>query len=73
MSRPRKVDDDVLLAAIIACWDDRGVAPTVRELSEELGLRSTAPMHRYLERLREEGRVSWERGKARTLRVVEAA
>jgi repressor LexA len=57
------------LAAIQASLE-RGYSPTVRELAAELGLRSPAPLHRYLERLRDEGKVSWETGKARTLRVV---
>lgn len=70
MARPRRVDDEALLTAIMESRAERGVSPTVRELADIMGLRSPAPLHRYLERLREEGRVSWEPGKARTLRVV---
>lgn len=71
MARPRRVDDATLLAAIIRL-ESLGVSPTIRELADDLGFKSPAPILRYLERLREEGKVSWVRGKARTLRVVAA-
>lgn len=72
MPRPRMVDDDTVLAAI-ARLTDQGWTPSVRELAVELGFKSPTPILRYLERLREEGKVSWVPGKARTLRVVAAA
>jgi SOS-response transcriptional repressor LexA len=70
MPRPRKCDDDEILAAIVRLTS-KGPAPTLRELAAEVGLSSPTPLLRYLERLRQEGKVSWEPGKARTLRVVE--
>lgn len=69
MPRPRRCDDDAILAAIVRLASD-GTPPTLRELASELGLSSPTPLLRYLQRLREEGKVSWEPGKARTLRVV---
>jgi SOS-response transcriptional repressor LexA len=71
MPRQRRFDDAAVLAAIIRL-EAAGMSPTIRELAEELGFKSPAPILRYLERLREEGKVSWVRGKARTLRVVAA-
>jgi DNA-binding IclR family transcriptional regulator len=68
MGRPRKVNDEEVLEAIQALMGT-GVAPTVRELAAQLGF-SPSAAHRYLERLREEGKVEWEPGKYRTLRVV---
>ncbi len=73
MPRPRKVSDEAVLAAIDRLHAEFGFAPTVRELCAELGLASPAHVHRYLEKLREEGRVSWVPGKQRTLVVLAAA
>lgn len=48
-----------------------GMAPTVRELAEMMGGRSTQTVHNMLWALREDGFVSWEAGRARTLRVLD--
>jgi len=42
---------------------------TVREIAKEVGVSSTTVWY-YLETLRDEGKVTWEPGKARTIRPV---
>lgn len=48
---------------------ERKVAPTIRELADDLG-RSPGPVHKDLCSLQKENRVTWEQGTARTLRLV---
>lgn len=67
----RRLTDVDVLEAIEALAADLGVAPTVREVKDVLGVRSPSDMHRYLERLKEKGFVSWVPRKVRTLRVTE--
>jgi SOS-response transcriptional repressor LexA len=57
---------DVLRRMIAA----HGHPPTTRELAAELGVNPSA-VHGSLLRLRALGRVTWEDGRARTLRVVD--
>ena len=42
---------------------------TVREIAEKVGLSSTTVWY-HLETLKDEGLVTWEKGKARTIRPV---
>lgn len=67
----RRVTDADVLEAIERLTEVCLVSPTVREVKDALGIRSPSDMHRYLERLREKGLVSWMPRKARTLRVTE--
>ena len=46
-----------------------GYSPTIRELQEILGLASPAPVQSLLAKLRDKGRVEWDRGRGRTLRL----
>ncbi len=48
----------------------RGVPPTVREIADELAIKSPSAVHRSLVRLRDAGHVTWTVGSARTLRPV---
>ena len=48
-----------------------GFPPTLRELGAMLGLRSSATVAHYLEVLEQKGYIQWERGKARTLRLLQ--
>jgi SOS-response transcriptional repressor LexA len=47
--------------------------PTVKEIADEAGLSSTSVVWYHLEILRAEGHVTWQPGKARTIRLVEDA
>jgi SOS-response transcriptional repressor LexA len=66
---PRQEEVLAVLRRMIA---EHGHSPTNRELAAELGVRSSA-VHGSLLRLRALGRVTWEEGRARTLRVVDDA
>lgn len=57
-----------VLDAIKALSQEAGFPPTARELAERVGLWPSA-VHRVLQQLREEGLVSWEDNRARTLVV----
>lgn len=67
-----RVDDtpDRLFSFIESYVDEWGFAPTNREMGSALNLPSTATVQRHLEKLRDEGKVAWQRGRARTLRIV---
>ena len=45
-------------------------APTIREIAKGVGLRSTDAVAFHLERLRGQGKVTWVKGRNRTLRVI---
>ncbi len=48
----------------------RGYAPSVRDLCDELGYKSTSTVHLYLRRLEELGYIRKEDGKSRAIRLV---
>lgn len=50
---------------------ERGYAPSVREVAAHVKFSSTSSAHALLRSLRSQGRVEWEEGQPRTLRVVE--
>lgn len=70
--RSLRLTDDDVLEAIVRLTEDYGFPPTIRELKDDLLVASPSDMHRYLERLREKGMVSWVDGKVRTLTVTKA-
>ena len=48
-----------------------GYSPTVRDIREALGIKSTATVHAYLSKLEEKGYIQKQNGKSRTLRIGE--
>jgi len=62
---------DRVLAAVAAFWLTYGYAPTVRDLTELTGISSTSVTHYWLEKLREEGALTWTEGQTRTIRLLE--
>lgn len=64
-------DEILVLAAIAQYSRENGYPPSVRELVALVGASSTSVIDHHLRRLRRAGRVTWTRGKARTLRIVE--
>lgn len=50
-----------------------GYSPTVRDIQNALGIKSTSTVHSYLCRLEEKGLIKKDQGKSRSLRVSEAA
>jgi repressor LexA len=49
---------------------EHGYSPTVREIGSQLGKSSPHTIKYHLDKLRGAGRVTWETGKTRTLRVT---
>ena len=60
-----------VLHAIVLLTSRDGYAPTIREIMDLIGLRSPDTVSFHLDRLRSEGRITWKRGAARTIRVLE--
>ena len=46
-----------------------GFSPSVRDIKETLGIKSTSTVHNYLEKLEKKGYIQKEAGKSRTIRV----
>ncbi|GAB6179019.1 hypothetical protein JCM14036_03380 [Desulfotomaculum defluvii] len=64
------VTDNQILDAIKEL-SKRGYAPSVREVGEAVGFRSTATTYYRLSKLRERGAIEWEPTQVRTLRVLD--
>ena len=45
-------------------------SPTIRQMMEAMGLRSPAPIQSRLKHLQEKGFITWQEGKARTLKLA---
>ncbi len=45
-------------------------APSIRDIAKAFGYRSTGSVSIWMQRLRDEGKVEWRNGEARTLRTV---
>lgn len=52
---------------------NENMAPSVREICDGVGIRSTSTVHRYLHRLEEEGRIHMATGKNRAIVVLDDA
>lgn len=67
------VEHDALEAVyrfVAGYMQENGYAPTFREIGAAVGMPSTATVSKALDSLREQGRVEWVSGKARTLRLL---
>lgn len=49
---------------------DMGYPPTYREMSDAIGVSSTETVYRYLKILRDQGAVTWQDHKPRTVKVI---
>lgn len=47
-----------ILIYVTSCLDNEGYSPTYREIAEAVGLRSTSSVSRYIEQLKEEGKLT---------------
>ena len=65
--------EKAILRAIEKSVEDKGYAPSVREIGKEVGLRSTATVHGYLARLQKEGYIKKEDNKGRTLKLLKGS
>lgn len=70
MSEQLHPTEERVLIAIARYWGERGIAPTVRELGELVGMRSTSAVHYWLRELAEGGLIHWDTGSARTVRLT---
>lgn len=59
-----------ILGAIDELTNEKGFPPSVREISERVGLKSSSTTKGHLDRLRKKGLVDWEDGKPRTLHTL---
>ena len=46
-------------------------SPSIRQMMQAMGLKSPAPIQSRLKHLQDKGYISWQEGKARTLRIVD--
>jgi len=63
--------EEAILEAIEASIDQNGYAPSVRDLCETLGYRSTSTVQMYLERLERYGYIRREGGKSRSISLCQ--
>jgi repressor LexA len=59
-----------IITSIYEYYEKHGFSPTVREISGMVGLKSSATVHRQLEKLKEEGKISWNPAMPRTIRLL---
>ena len=62
--------EKAILKAIEKSVEQKGYAPSVREIGKEVGLSSTATVHGYLARLQDTGYIKKEDNKGRTLKLL---
>ena len=46
-------------------------SPSIRQMMNAMGLKSPAPIQSRLKHLQEKGYISWQEGKARTLKLID--
>ena len=66
----RKNRDGEILRFIDSYWNEKGYAPSVRDICAALGFKSPATVAHYLRRMREQGFVEYEDRIPRTVRVM---
>lgn len=57
-----------ILDTIINYIEENGFSPTVRELGELVGIKSTSTVHEHLKKLKEQGKIEWNPTQPRTIR-----
>lgn len=56
-----------ILSFIISYWGARHISPTVREISEGTGIRSTSTVHGHLQRMTRDGLISMDPRRSRSI------
>ena len=59
-----------LLTSIVKYIDENGYSPSIRDLRELSGIKSTSTVYKYLKRLEEKGYIERRENSPRALRVV---
>lgn len=62
-----------VLRTITELAEQKGYAPTIREIGDALGIRSSQPVHQHLRALQRKGYITREPHRARTIRVLRTA
>jgi SOS-response transcriptional repressor LexA len=71
---PKHITDaEDVLRFIVLFMTDNGHSPTVREITEGVGLHSTSAAYHWMEVLRKDNRIDWTPGLARTIKIMEDA
>jgi SOS-response transcriptional repressor LexA len=70
MLKPLSERKQKILDYICNHIEQKKYSPSVREIGEYVGLRSSSTTKGYLDRLKADGYVTWEEGKSRTLRLM---
>ncbi|KIL72502.1 hypothetical protein [Bacillus badius] len=60
-----------VLEAVIEHQNKKGYPPAIRELGDILNLASPSTVKNFLDVLKRKGYVTWEKGKPRTLKVLD--
>lgn len=71
MTVPHGALKQAVINALRDLMRDLGHSPSVREISGHIGTRGVGHVHRALDELKEAGVVTWEKGRSRTLRIVQ--
>ena len=66
----RKDAAEKIMEYIASFCKQYGYGPSVRDITEHMGWRSTNSARHYLDRLRLAGKVTWTDGRARTIRLT---
>ena len=56
---------------ILRYIEEYGYAPSIREIAEGIGLKSTSSVHSYLKQLQEDGKIEMRGNLPRTIRVTD--
>lgn len=62
--------EDRVYEFILNFISSRGYSPSVREIGEGVGLKSTSNVHKYIHRLVDSGRITMDGDKSRTIALV---
>lgn len=69
--KDRMLEKEMELVCLIKkWWANEKYAPTMKELTEAVGFKSTSTTHNYLMSLKNKGIVTWEEKKGRTIKIV---
>ncbi|GLY09615.1 transcriptional regulator [Pseudobacillus badius] len=60
-----------VLEVVVEYQHEKGYPPAMRELGDILNLASASTVKNYLDVLKRKGYVTWEKGKPRTLKVLD--
>ena len=62
--------DAQIIAAIARHCSEHGYGPSIIEVAQAIGYTSVGSVSYRLRKLRDEGKITWQPGRARTLRVA---